>query len=873
MKALIIDGNSVLNRSFYGIKLLSNKKGQYTNAIYGFLTTFQKIKDEFSPDAVAVAFDMPGPTFRKDIFTEYKAQRKGMPDELASQMPILKRLLKLLGYKIVQCSGYEADDILGTLSVSFSEQGHLTLIATGDRDSLQLVSENTLVRIASTKHGKAESTLYDVGRIKEVYGVSPKELIEIKALQGDTSDNIPGVKGIGQKTAESLIQNYKSIDNIYDNIDSPDIRESVKKKLIEGKDNAYMSKKLGTICTSVPIETDINLYIPAKPDSKDARALMTELEFYSLIDKVCPNKPKDEIPNSSDKPKEKIKAEKISKFDDLIKDVEKTGCKVSVHAEFKEDKISFMALCGADKLYYIDNINNNLGEPIKNFLENENINKVVYDLKGMINGLNKADIKIKGVSSDIMLSAYILNPSASNYGLGRLCEEYRIDNADIEDAQCYSDSQLSTLKSVVLISRLEKILSNELIKNHQEDLLSKIELPLSYVLADMEIAGFRVDKEGLSEYDRVLSDKICEIQAQIYKSMGFEFNINSPKQLGIALFEDLGLPKRKKNKTGYSTSAQVLESLINYHPAIAMILQFRALSKLKSTYCDGMIKLINPSDGRIHAYFNQIETRTGRISCTDPNLQNIPVRTQAGRKLRKYFCADDSCVLVDADYSQIELRILAHLSDDKNMIDAFNSNEDIHTLTASKIFNIPVSMIGSEARTRAKSVNFGIIYGIGAFSLSQDLGISRAEADGYIKAYLQKYKGVDEYLKVMVENAKSNGYAETMFNRRRYLPELSSSNFNLRSFGERVARNMPIQGTAADIIKIAMIKVNNKLKEGGFKARIILQVHDELIVETPTDEVMQVKRILKENMENAVNLRVPLTVNISSGKTWYDAKD
>ena len=880
MKALIVDGNSILNRSFYGIKLLSNKKGQYTNAIYGFLTSFQKVKEEYKPEAIAIAFDLPYPTFRKEIFKDYKANRKGMPNELASQLPILKELLTYLGYKIIECPGYEADDILGTLSKKFEECGHEVLIYTGDRDSLQLVSNSISVRLACSKNGKSDFETYDTKKIKEVYGVSPLELIEIKALQGDTSDNIPGVKGIGSKIAEFLVQNFKSLDNIYKNIMLIEIKEGVRKKLIEGKDSAYMSRKLGKINLEAPIETGINFYlfnkVDTKTDTKKAKNIMVDLELFSLIDKFIGEEYQTGLGDNRGNPKSFVEVERVLDLEILKHCLE--GCKEIVfNANFEESRLkSFAVLCNK-KIYYIENLNEDTFLYLKNMLENKNISKIVYDAKNLFLNLNKIGINIENICFDITLASYILNPSSSDYSLQRLSAEYNLSDFDIKDIKNIKDendkkfSSIEFFKGTKIIGELKEVLFNKLSENNQLDLLFNIELPLAKVLAQMENYGFKVDKQGLVNYSKVLSGEVDKIQSEIYNILGFEFNINSPKQLGVALFETLGLPKGKKGKSGYSTSAEVLEGLRAYHPVIDMILKFRAFSKLKSTFCDGMVKLIS-ADGRIHARFNQTETRTGRISCTDPNLQNIPVRTETGRELRKYFCTEEGYVLVDADYSQIELRVLAHLSKDKNMIEAFKNDEDIHTLTASKIFNLPSDMIGSEARTRAKAVNFGIIYGMGAFSLAKDLGVTRAEASRYIKAYLSKYNKVDLYLQQMVSSAKTNGYSETMFNRRRYLPELSSSNFNLRAFGERVARNMPIQGSAADIIKIAMIKVDKRLKNENLNAKLILQIHDELIVESRSDDAEEVKLILKEEMENAVDLLVPLKVNISLGKTWYDAK-
>lgn len=870
---MIIDGNSILNRSFYGIKLLSTKKGQYTNAIYGFITTLQKLKEETFPDAIAIAFDVPGPTFRKKIFSGYKSNRKGMPDELFSQLPVLKNLLKLLGYNIVECENYEADDILGTLSHSFKKNGHMCIIATGDRDLLQLVSENISVRIASTKYGSPYSTLYNEDVILEKFGVHPSQLIEVKALQGDTSDNIPGVKGIGEKTAQILIKEFGNIDNIYNNIDTIDVKESIRKKLIDGKQSAYMSRELGKICTNAPVDTNIKSYIPSIPDVQEAKSLMIDLEFYSIIDKILPVNSHEikKMGMNNSKSIKVIDVENSEFLDELFKEIEEEQ-EAAFNLEILENKIDILCVMHKDKIYLFKNIKDEFLDFAKKVLENEKIKKVFYDIKSIKKNALKIGLNINNIYFDVMLSSYLLNPSSTNYNLERLSQEYKVNisNLDLGNHN-YSESEQLIIKNTIFISKLKEVFYKELKENEQLSLLFDIEEPLAQILADMEYRGFKVDKNGLLSYSQILNEKINKIQNEIYKNAGFEFNINSPKQLGMILFENLDLPKGKKNKSGYSTDAKVLEKLRPYHPIINMILEFRVLSKLKSTYCDGMADLV-ADDGRIHPSFVQTETRTGRISCVEPNLQNIPVRTETGRQLRKYFCAKEGCLLVDADYSQIELRVLAHLSGDKNMIDAFNNNEDIHSLTASKIFNLPINMIGNEARLRAKTVNFGIIYGIGAFSLSQDLKISVAEADKYIKAYLSKYSGVDDYMKTMVSDAKSKGYAETMFKRRRYLPELSSSNFNLRSFGERVARNMPIQGSAADIIKIAMINVSKEIRKRNLTSDIILQVHDELIIESPEKEMDEVRTILKEEMESAIELDVPLTVNISTGRTWYDSK-
>lgn len=860
MKLLVLDGNSILNRAFYGIKLLTTKDGQYTNAIYGFMTTFQRLLDESHPDAVAVAFDLKAPTFRHKAYDGYKAQRKGMPPELASQLEPLKELITYLGYKIVVCEGFEADDILGTLANTCTETGNECIIATGDRDSLQLVSPSVSVRIAATKMGKPEVTVYDEAKIAEVYGVTPKQLIDIKAIQGDTSDNIPGVAGIGQKGAADLIQRFHDLDNIYDNIDTIDIKPGVKNKLIAGKDSAYMSRMLGTIRTDAPIDTNISNYIPKQRDNANAVRLMAKLEFFSLIDKMGLRSDNEPLPSAEEETDET----KTLVFDD-DSDTDKIynniiNKQVDFLAETDGENITSIVLCDGEKIYSLDSFSIGFNAFIEKFFSDASIKKRTHNSKPVFAVLEKYGIECNSLVFDTMLAAYLLNPNASDYDIQRLAQEYGVVPFKTEKTA-----------EIAVFSPLADKLSSEIEEKQQTKLLSEIEIPLAQVLASMENAGFAVDRKGIEEYGKILQKDIDRLQQSIYEQVGYEFNINSPKQLGTALFEKLGLPAKKKTKSGYSTNADVLEDLKNYHPVINDILEYRTLTKLKSTYCDGLVKVI-AADGRIHSSFNQTETRTGRISSTEPNLQNIPVRTERGKELRRFFCAKNDCVLVDADYSQIELRVLAHIADDQNMIDAFKNNYDIHTSTAAKVFGLPQEMVTPALRSRAKAVNFGIVYGIGAFSLAKDIGVSRKEADKYIKDYLALYSGIDSYMNRVVENAKNDGYVTTMFGRRRYLPELTSSNRNIRAFGERVARNMPIQGTAADIIKIAMIKVYNRLKKENMKSRLILQVHDELIVEAPENEAQKAAQILNEEMENAVKLSVPLTADAATGKTWYDAK-
>ena len=860
MKLLVIDGNSILNRAYYGIKPLTTKEGQYTNAIYGFLTTLMKLLAECEPDHAAVAFDLKAPTFRHKAYSGYKANRKGMPPELASQLEPLKELLGYLGYRIVTCEGFEADDILGTLASACTKHGCECVIATGDRDSLQLVSDTVSVRLAATKFGKPEVTLYDTDKIKEVYGVEPKQLIDIKAIQGDSSDCIPGVAGIGPKGAGELIAKFGSLDGVYENIGSPEIKQGTRKKLEEGKDSAYMSLMLGTIRTDAPVDTELSRYAIEKGDRAAAARLMARLELFSLIKKLGLENEASHISSAPDKKteiNELVHAEPPA-LDTLLKQLAGKTC--DILAQTDEQGIASIELCADNKIYSADRFTEGFESFIDGLLCDETIKKRTDDSKRLFAAAIRNGTECRSVVFDTSLAAYLLNPNSSDYTIERLVQEY-----ETAPYKCDTDSRLAML--VPLCGRLKK----EIDSNGQTKLLDEIELPLARVLADMEYSGFEVDKKGIADYGKTLQRDIDRLQSEIYEKAGQEFNINSPKQLGAVLFESLGLPAKKKTKSGYSTNAEVLEELRDYHPIIDMILEYRALTKLKSTYCDGLLKVIAP-DGRIHSSFNQTETRTGRISSTEPNLQNIPVRTERGKEFRRFFTAKDGCVLVDADYSQIELRVLAHIADDRNMLDAFRNGEDIHTATAAKVFGLPKDMVTPTLRSRAKAVNFGIVYGIGAFSLSKDIGVSRKEAEGYIKSYLALYSGIDKYMKDVVEKAKKDGYVTTMFGRRRYLPELTSSNFNMRAFGERVARNMPIQGTAADIIKTAMIRVYDRLKRENMRSRLILQVHDELIVEAPEDEALKAAALLSEEMENAVSLSLKLTADAGIGKTWFDAK-
>ena len=852
MTLLVVDGNSIVNRAFYGVRPLTTKDGRFTNAVYGFLTMLEKIKSETNPDAVAIAFDLKSPTFRHKAYSGYKAQRKGMPNELAQQMEPLKEMLRALGYTLVTCEGFEADDILGTLSKACEDRGDRCFLATGDRDSLQLVSELTTVDLASNK----QNIIYTPEKIMEDYGVTPKELIEVKAIQGDSSDNIPGVAGIGPKGASELISKYHSVEYIYENLENLDIKEGVRKKLTASKDNAFLSRMLGEIRRDIPVDTNIESYKITPEDPQKALRLMADLELFSLIEKLGLR--------DADTSQVQTKQEDKKEFRASLLDEAQTETLNS------QNEIYFTFDNSSEKAELVVSHDNNAyytsdGRLINSILQNAKTKKYVNNSKGIYSYGEKNGFDVENIALDAELAAYLLNPSASSYDLARLLEEYNISipkSAD-EESEKYA--------SKFMMPTLAKKLSREIRANSQEHLLNDIELPLAKVLASMENQGVEADAEGIEKFGEMLAVQIDNLQNSIYDSVGEVFNINSPKQLGTALFETLGLPCKKKTKTGYSTNAEVLEGLANAHPVVPMVIQYRTLTKLKSTYCDGLLKVI-AEDGRIHSKFNQTETRTGRISSAEPNLQNIPVRTELGREMRKFFRAKPGCVFVDADYSQIELRVLAHISGDKNMIQAFKDNEDIHTITASQVFNMPVEMVTPVMRSRAKAVNFGIVYGIGAFSLAKDIGVTNKEAKHYIDSYLAHYSGVDEYMKNVVEKAKKDGYVETMYGRRRYLPELTAGNHITRAFGERVARNMPIQGTAADIIKIAMVRVFDRLKKENLKSKLILQIHDELIVEAPQDEAMRVAMILQEEMEGSVKMEVPLVAEAAVGKTWYDAK-
>lgn len=849
MKLLAIDGNSLINRAYYGIRLLSTSKGVHTNAVYGFINILNKLVSTEAPDGVAVAFDLKAPTFRHKAYAEYKAGRKPMPDELREQIPLLKEWLTLYGYHVLEAEGYEADDILGTLAARAEKEGGSCVIATGDRDSLQLISDSVKVLLSSTKAGKPEIITFDKAALFEKYGLTPEQMIELKALMGDASDHIPGVPGIGEKTATDLIIRFGSVKGVYENLDSPHIKQGVRVKLEAGRESAELSRFLGTISRSAPVADSLSAYLPKGQKQNELAAFMTELELFRLMDSMGIS------PVQSN---ESISIAQSRNITAVSPEAFKTGGIIDIAFNEEQNKI---AVCSNNFVTEAD-----ASSPFATGILTGNAEKRVYDCKALYRFCIKNGINIKNLTFDAMLAGYLADPSNSSYDIDRLMGRYHI-------AEAVNEGELTPLmRLAVMHGPVCDALKDELIKTGQSELLSQIELPLAEVLASMELCGVLVDKDGITAMGRELTERIEELQREIYSLIGYELNLNSPKQLGIALFDDLKLPGGKKTKSGWSTSADVLEELRQVHPAVEKLLAYRQLAKLKSTYCDGLVAAIG-DDMRIHSTFNQVETRTGRISSLEPNLQNIPVRSEEGKRLRKYFTAEKGCVLCDADYSQIELRVLASVANDGNMIRAFESGEDIHTATAAQVFGLPKDMITPLLRSRAKAVNFGIVYGIGAFSLAKDIGVTRKEADAYIKGYLAAYPGVAAYMDKVISDAKENGYVTTLFGRRRYLPELKSSNHMLKAFGERVARNAPIQGTAADIIKIAMIRVYRRLKEELPEARLILQVHDELIVECKAEQAQRAMEILSCEMSASASLAVKLVADAAFGATWYEAKE
>ncbi len=897
-KLVVIDGNSILNRAFYGImgnKMLQTADGTYTNAVYGFLNIMFKVMDDIKPEYLVVAFDVKSPTKRHELYKEYKGTRKGMPDELASQMPIIKSVLQAMNIKVIEKAGYEADDVLGTLAKFGEKNGLEVTILTGDRDSFQLATNKVTIRIPRTKQGKTEIDDFNRDKVLETYGVEPKALIEVKGLMGDASDNIPGVAGIGEKTAINLIKTFGSIEEIYKKIDEgePSIKGKVKENLVANKDLAFLSKTLGTIDTDAPIDKDLKDFKVEEWNKTEVLTLFKELRFKRFIERF-------DLENSSTVPD--IQLDRKALFE--IEKVDNKATLESILSTIKVNKIIYyffetvkdencypiakrivsIKITIDNKIYSVD-FKEFLDE-LKEIFEDENVLKCGYELKLDYILLKQVKIEPKNMMFDIKIAGHLLNSNSNQYSLKELSMQYLemdIDsflgneNEQIEQTSLFDEpkEEAPSIENEVYsytISKLHLKLQEELEKIDNLKLFNEVEMPLVEVLSEMQYVGVYADVKEIIKFGETLKANMEELRIDIYNLAGEEFNINSTKQLGEILFEKLKLPVYKKTKSGYSTDVDVLEKLKSEHPIIEKILSYRQIAKLNSTYVEGLVTHINEHTGRIHTYFHQTVTATGRLSSTEPNLQNIPTRTELGKKVRKVFKAEKGKIFLDADYSQIELRILADMSQDEIMCKAFREDADIHTICASQIFNVPIENVSKQLRSRAKAVNFGIVYGISEFGLAEQTGINRKEAKQYIDEYLNKYSGIKNYMDEIVEIAKRKGYVDTKFGRRRYIPELSSNNYMVRKFGDRAAMNTPIQGTAADIMKIAMINVYRKLKEEKLKSRIVLQIHDELLIEAYDDEKELVTKILKEEMENACTLSIPLKVEVESGKNWYQAK-
>lgn len=876
MKFMVIDGNSILNRAFYGVRLLTNHDGLPTNAIYGFLSTLFRLQDEYTPDRTIVCFDVKEKTFRHQKFDSYKATRKGMPDELAAQLPVMKEVLDALGMIRCEKGGYEADDLIGTISRKAEEQGDDCLIVTGDRDSLQLVSAHTTVHLVSSKGGQDTSRDITPEVFREEYGFDPVRLIDLKALMGDSSDNISGVPGVGEKTAMNLLHTFGSLDEVYRHLDAPEIKKGLRDKLTNGEQAARDSYWLATIERDAPLPIDMQALPDAQMDRDALYDLLTRLEFKSFLTRLGLSKTEAPAPTATERKRvELTDLESAQKQLDALTEL-------SAVPLFAAPGLRAFALLAQDTVYLLssDSFSVTDWDTVTARLFAGDIKLVMHDAKPTYVELLEAGLAAQGVLFDTSIAAYLLDPTASAYDLERVALSYlnrELPKVDLTAEDAFSplggrDSALAAMTAnVEAIADIYAEASARLEEQGMHKLFFEMEMPLMTVLAEMQQAGCKADADQLCAFGEQLDTRIAALTEQIYEAAGHEFNIQSSKQLGVVLFEELGLPYKKKTKTGYSTSAEVLESLTGYHPMIADVLEYRQLTKLKSTYVDGLLKVIAP-DGRIHSHFQQTVTATGRLSSVDPNLQNIPVRTELGRELRRMFVAEQGRVLVDADYSQIELRVLAHVADDDAMIEAFRGGQDIHATTASKVYGVPVEEVTPQMRSSCKAVNFGIVYGISDFSLAQDIGVTRKEAAAFIQSYLDTYPGVHHYMESIKQSARESGYVETLFGRRRALPELNSKNFNLRSFGERAAMNTPIQGTAADIIKIAMLRVRDRLKAEGFEARLILQVHDELILEAPEHEAERAAALLREEMEHAAELRVPLVAEAKIGHSWYETK-
>lgn len=872
-KLMVIDGSALVFRAFYALPPLSTKSGIYTNAIYGFVQMMENAIAEYDPDYLVVCFDKPGGTFRNEIYEEYKGTREKTPPDLSQQLPILRDILAAMNIPILESDEYEADDIAGTLSKKAEELGMETLLLTGDKDYLQLVDEHS--KVVLTRKGITQLDSYDVERIKEEYELTPEQLIDLKGLMGDSSDNIPGVPGVGEKTGLKLLKQFNTMEGVYENLEEVSGKK-LKENLTTYKDQAFMSKELGKIVTDVPLDAEIEDLKRKEYDYDTLVGLYRQYEFNQLMKRLP-----QEVTQIEETVKEDLEWTWLEDDWDALDGADRLYFKAFYDEHLpRRGKIIAVALGTEDDIYLSQLDDGILPEALKKILREKEI--VGHEIKDTMVMLRDQDVVIEHLIFDTMVAAYLLDPSRSDYSIGNLMEQYfGIHGVDEENLlgkgkkkKSYLDIEKDALaeymaNEVYGLTKVWKEQQRELEELDMQDLFVDIELPLITVLADMEYTGIAVDREVLEELGETFTEELEGIEERIYNHADMEFNINSPKQLGEVLFEKLQLPVIKRTKTGYSTDAEVLDKLQNQHEIIDEILRYRQLKKLMSTYIDGLLELINPETGRIHSRFRQTITATGRLSSTDPNLQNIPIRTEEGRLIRKAFVAKEDCQLVDADYSQIELRVLAHVSGDETMANAFKEGQDIHATTASQVFHTAIDDVTPDQRSRAKAVNFGIVYGISDYGLSQDLNISRKEAGSYIERYLEHFPKVDEFMDQIVAYGKEHGYVETIFHRRRYIPELESKNYNVRSFGERVALNMPIQGSAADIIKIAMNNIYRVLKEKGLKSRLILQVHDELILETYEDELEEVKALLRQCMEEAAELSIPLQVDLEVGKDWY----
>ena len=866
---VIIDGNSLMHRAFYAIPQLTNSKGLHTNVIYGFINMLNKIREDLKPTYIAIAFDKKSPTFRHLAYADYKAGRKKMPEEMVEQIPYLKEVIDDMNIKQLEVDGFEADDIIGTIATHTGNHGMTTLIITGDRDALQLINDKVNVMI--TKKGITEMERFDYDKLAEVYGLTPLQVIDYKGLMGDPSDNIPGVPGIGEKTALELIKQFGSVEKAIE-LSAEIKKNKVRENLENNKEQALFSKRLATIVTDMDINFNMADFVLKPANMKALYKHYLEFGFKSLIAKLDMS----EVDEVEQVCSEKCQVDSVELFEntEIVKIIEKIEAAGKIAMKIGTDSSGMLQkfyFSVADEQYSFL-LNASTEVLVKRIMENDNVKKYGHDIKSDILQLKVMGIETKSIYFDTMIAAYLLNPSSSNYILKDIADALLAVDITTHDIKG-NENEEGYKNSVYAIARLSPIMEEKLQQTGMNTLFHEIEMPLVNVLAFMEEKGFKVDMDILRQLQVKFTGQIEKLTESIYEYSGEEFNINSPKQLGVILFEKLNLPVVKKTKTGYSTDVEVLEELFDKHPIIEKMLEYRQLLKLKSTYVDGLMNIVDQDTGRIHSKLNQAVAATGRLSSTEPNLQNIPVKTEAGREIRKAFVAEnDDYVLVDADYSQIELRVLAHISQDENLIESFLKEEDIHTRTASEVFDVPLDEVTDIMRKRAKAVNFGIVYGIGDFSLGKDLKISRKEAKKYIENYFARYPKVKEYMDKTIADAKENGYVTTIMNRRRYIPELASKNAINRAFGERMAMNTPIQGSAADIIKAAMVKVFNQLMENNMKSRLILQVHDELIIEAHISEVEQVKILIKENMENAAQLLVPITVDVNTGKNWYEAK-